>query len=163
MAVIDAEAMAMTVALQQMTTLFVSRPRPYVEDCNVTLSPDLNDCVRSSRFRSFYSGHTSMAFTSASLVCAHRARLTLFGPTADVVMCAGAFVAATATATLRIMGDMHNASDVIVGALVGTAVGLGVPALHYANHDRSTASLLPGGYELSVYPTGTGVGLAVVY
>ena len=157
MAVIDGEALAISAAMHQITTAFVGRPRPYVGDCGTKLPSDSNDCVRSSRFRSFYSGHTSLAFTGASLICAHRARLPLFGGGWDTATCITAYIAAAATGTLRIMGDVHHATDVLTGAVLGTAVGLIVPALHYRKRNRSS------GVDVSFYPTGAGVGMAVVY
>lgn len=165
MAIIDAEAIALTTALHQVTTFLVSRPRPYVENCGNQLSPDLNDCIRNGRYRSFYSGHASMAFTGASLICAHRMRHELFGKTADIVTCATAYAAAAATASLRVVGDMHNASDVITGAIIGTAIGLGIPALHYRSweHKQRGAKSGGSGYEISLYPTGNGIGIAVVH
>jgi membrane-associated phospholipid phosphatase len=164
MAIIDAEAVALTTAVHQITTLLVSRPRPYLETCGNELSLDLNDCVRNGRYGSFFSGHAAMAFTGASLICAHRARHELFGKTADIVTCATAYAAAAATASLRVIGDMHNASDVIAGALVGTAIGLGIPALHYRSWDkRKRGAVIGPDYEISVYPTNNGVGIAVVH
>jgi membrane-associated phospholipid phosphatase len=164
MAVIDAEAIALTAAVHQATAMLVSRPRPYTASCGTTLSPDLNDCVRNGRYKSFFSGHAALSFTGASLVCAHRARFELFGPKADVVTCVTAYAAAAAVATLRVVGDVHNASDVIAGAIVGTAIGLGIPALHYRSwHDRPRGAKVGRDYEVTVYPTGYGVGMAVVY
>lgn len=158
MAVIDAEAIAISSALQQVTTAFVGRPRPYVQDCGGKLPDDLNDCVRSSRFRSFYSGHTSLAFTGASLICSHRAHLPLFGGGGwDTATCVTAYVAAAATGALRIAGDVHHATDVIAGAIIGTAVGLAVPALHYRKRQRKSD------VDISIYPTGAGIGMAVMY
>lgn len=156
MAVIDAEAIAISAALHQVTTALVGRPRPYVHDCGDKIPVDANDCVRSSRFRSFYSGHSSLAFTGASLICAHRARIALFGGGWDTATCVTAYLAAGTTAALRIVGDVHHATDVITGAVIGTAVGLGIPALHYRRRNRSDV-------DISVYPTGAGVGVAVVY
>ena len=164
MAIIDAEAVALTTAVHQITTLLVSRPRPYLETCGTELSPDLNLCVRNGRYRSFFSGHAAMSFTGASLICAHRARHELFGPKADILTCATAYLAAAATASFRVIGDVHNASDVITGAIVGTAIGLAVPALHYRSWDKKKRGAVVGpDFEISVYPTQNGVGLAVVH
>lgn len=163
MAVIDAEVIVLTTMVQQITTWAVSRPRPYIGECRDGSLPDgLNDCVRNGRYRSFFSGHSATAFAGASLICAHRARLELFGGGADVATCVTAYVAAAATATLRVAGDMHNVSDVVTGAIIGTAIGLGIPALHYRHHDRAK-STRQADFDLSVYPTGTGFGLAVMY
>ncbi|HSI04434.1 MAG: phosphatase PAP2 family protein [Myxococcota bacterium] len=164
MAVIDAEAVALTTAVHQITTLLVSRPRPYLENCGDELSPDLNLCVRNGRYRSFFSGHAAMSFTGASLICAHRFRHEIFGAKADILTCATAYVAAAATASMRVIGDVHNASDVITGAVIGTAIGLAVPALHYRSWDRTKRGAKVGrDYEISVYPTQNGIGLAVVH
>lgn len=162
MAIIDAEVIALTSAVQAITAWAVSRPRPYLGDCGGSVPSELNDCVRNGRFRSFYSGHASMAFAGASLICAHRARLELFSKGADVATCVTAYVAAAATGALRMAGDMHNATDVITGAIIGTAIGLGIPALHYRHRDRKTAGK-PMDYDVTLYPTGAGVGLAVTY
>lgn len=164
MAIIDAEAVALTTAVHQITALLVSRPRPYLQTCGDELSPDLNLCVRNGRYRSFFSGHAAMSFTGASLICAHRMRHEIFGPNADIVTCATAYLAAAATASLRVVGDVHNASDVITGAVIGTAIGLAVPALHYRSWDKNKRGAKVGhDYEISVYPTQNGIGLAVVH
>jgi membrane-associated phospholipid phosphatase len=155
-AMIDLEAITLTLAVQQLTANLVSRPRPYLHNCGGVLPAGDNDCVRNTRYRSFFSGHASMAFTGASLICAHRARLEFFGPTADVATCVTAYVVAAATATLRVASDMHYASDVISGAIVGTAIGLGIPALHYRKRDRDDV-------EVSFFPVAAGMGVTVRY
>lgn len=66
--------------------------------------------------QSFFSGHTSASFTSASLVCYY-----------DRPNCGLAMVGASLTGYLRIAGNRHWASDVIVGALVGLSIGHNVP------------------------------------
>jgi membrane-associated phospholipid phosphatase len=52
---------------------------------------------------------------------------------------------------------MHYATDVITGAVVGTAIGLGVPAIHYA-------SATPGEHgpalAVRIVPTPGGVAIA---
>lgn len=71
-------------------------------------------------------------------------------------MCASAFVAAGAIATLRMAGDMHYLSDVVTGALVGTAVGLGIPLLHhYRRAGPATASQI----QMHVVPSWGGAQL----
>ncbi len=90
-AIIDMEAITLALAVQQLTADFVSRPRPYFHNCGGVLPAGDNDCVRNTRYRSFFSGHSTLAFTGASLICAHRARLDFFGPTADVATCVTAY------------------------------------------------------------------------
>jgi membrane-associated phospholipid phosphatase len=65
-------------------------------------------------------------------------------------------VAAGAVATLRMVGDMHYASDVIVGAGVGTLVGLGIPFLHYHGLPTLSVTAKSGTATMSVVPSGMG-------
>jgi len=131
MGLIDAETMAVSAALQGAATFLSGRERPYGQDCGTQLQSQSIDCTTPSRYRSFFSGHSTLAFTSAALICAHHEALDLFDTSADPITCATAFVAAAAIGTLRIVGDMHYLSDVLTGAVVGTAVGLGIPLLHH--------------------------------
>jgi hypothetical protein len=166
MAVIDAEAMAITAALQQVSTGVASRERPYGRDCGSGLPNEANDCTNPTRYRSFFSGHSSLSFTGAGLVCSHHLHLDLLGGGApDVAACVGAYAAAAATATLRVVGDMHYATDVLTGFIVGTAVGLGVPAIHYARRTPSDAThpTTTGTLEVNVVPLPNGVSVGGVF
>jgi membrane-associated phospholipid phosphatase len=79
-----------------------------------------------SRHASFFSSHTTTAFALASSVTTVSA---LRGyPAAPYFGALGGALAAT-TSVLRIAADLHYASDVLVGALVGTGVGAGLPLL----------------------------------
>lgn len=133
---IDVQTFAVAGAVTALTSAIVNRERPYAVngDCGTVYDPAHRDCEASFRFRyrSFFSGHTSISFTGASLVCTHHAQLGLFGPGADAGMCVAAMATAAGTGTLRIVADKHYASDVAVGAATGLLVGFGVPwLLHY--------------------------------
>lgn len=75
---------------------------------------------------SFFSGDTAWAFVLAASAWAVATQRGYRH--ADRVAIAGAAVAAC-VAALRVAADMHWATDVIAGALAGTAVGVGVIAL----------------------------------
>src|SRR4051812_34464623 len=106
--VIDAEAMAITAAVQGSATVIFGRKRPFVRDCGTPGLPNETiDCTSSTQSRSFFSGHSSQAFVSASLICSHHLELHLYDSAADAITCAAALGAASATAVLRVMGDMH--------------------------------------------------------
>jgi membrane-associated phospholipid phosphatase len=154
MAIIDAEALTITAALQGVTNTIASRERPYGRNCGTTLSPDLVDCDNPGRYRSFFSGHSSLTFTSAGLLCSHHLHLDLLGGPADVTTCVTGYLVAATTASLRVLGDMHYASDVLTGAVVGTAVGLVVPALHY-RRSRATSDSARG-MDVRIVPSPTG-------
>jgi hypothetical protein len=137
MSLIDAEAMSIAAAVQGSATFFGGRERPYGAECGGTIPAPNSDCTSTSRYRSFFSGHSTLSFTSASLICAHHETLNLFESAVDPVTCVSSFVAAGAIAMLRVAGDMHYMSDVLTGAIVGTAIGLGVPLLHHYRTEKA--------------------------
>ncbi len=158
MALIDAEAFAITGALQGVTNVIAARERPYGRNCGAPdLPSDSIDCTTTGRYRSFFSGHSAFSFTAAGLICSHHMRLDLLGnKVADVLSCVAAELGAVAAASLRVVGDMHYVSDVAVGALVGTTVGFVVPWMHYKGF---RASAKTGPVEVTLVPTGTGASL----
>src|SRR5208283_5923598 len=82
--------------------------------------------------KSFWSGHTSDAFASASLVCAEHEAVGLYGSTADAITCGASLMIAGTVGYLRIAANDHHASDVIAGAAVGIATGYFMPNfLHF--------------------------------
>jgi len=162
MALIDLETLAVAGAVQGMTNVLVSRERPYGRDCGSSELPsDSTDCAGSGRYRSFFSGHTSLSFTSAALICVHHLENELLGAPWDALSCAGGYAVATTTGTFRIMGDMHYATDVLTGALMGTLIGYGVPLLHYSRRGSSAAPM--AGVELHLIPSPGGIGLLGVF
>ncbi len=154
MALINAETYAVSLGLQSLTTVIGSRERPYGRTCGAGLDAISVDCTASNRYRSYFSGHTSMAFTGAALTCTHHAYLHLYGGGApDTVACAGGLVLAGLTGFFRIMGDRHYASDVLSGALVGSATGFLVPwLLHYRGGASPAGAKKKGAAGPSLYP-----------
>ncbi len=140
MALIDIETLAISGALQGATNVFVSRERPYGRNCGTPgLPADSIDCDSSGHYRSFFSGHSSFSFTSAALICVHHFENDLLGAPWDGISCAGGYAVAATTATFRVVADMHYASDVLTGALLGTVVGYGVPLLHYSRRNANAS------------------------
>lgn len=92
----------------------------------------------------FFSGHTSTTFTIASGLCVQHARLEIYGGVGDKLVCPIALTVAAATGLLRIVADRHWASDVLVGAAVGSAVGATVSWAHLRNGGGSAASFSLG-------------------
>jgi membrane-associated phospholipid phosphatase len=155
---IDAEAYLLTGLVSTLTSALTSRERPYGRDCPAPPAAQSADCSSNTRYHSFFSGHASLAFTSAGLTCSHHAYLPLFGGGApDVIACVGTMAAAATTSTLRIVADRHYASDVLVGAAVGSLSGFMVPwALHYGR----PVSAPPRPVSWFVLPTGLGLAAA---
>jgi hypothetical protein len=130
---IDITVYAATLFITQFSKNIGARDRPFVPDCDTPNEDDAVDCDGRDRHRSFFSGHAAFAFAGASLVCVHHANLPLYShDAADNGACVGAMLLAAATGVLRILGDMHYATDVLLGAIIGLAAGLLLPAaLHY--------------------------------
>ncbi len=138
LALIHAEALAINGFFSSVTQKAVARARP-------------DKLPTTADNTAFFSGHTSTAFTTASVLCVQHARLAIYANAADTIVCPAAAAVATATGLLRIVADRHWASDVLAGALFGTVVGGGVAWAHLGSRDARTApsfSLGPGGQSI---------------
>lgn len=151
------EAFALTEALTALSKRVIGRQRPDAQEAACD-SPngiaDASACARRDRNASFWSGHTSIAFTSATLVCTEHARLAFYGEPLDTLTCASGLVAAAGIGTLRVIADRHWASDVFVGAIVGVISGWTVPTfLRFRTGKTDGLSIVP-----VVMPMAGGIG-----
>jgi membrane-associated phospholipid phosphatase len=127
----NAEVIALTTGVQQTTSRFVGRERPYGRTCGTSeLDARTHSCVGRDRYRSFFSGHTSVPFAVATATCVHHAYVPLSGGR-GYIPCGLMLAAAAASGTLRIVSDNHYATDVMSGAAVGSLIGLSIPLIHY--------------------------------
>ncbi|HTJ44684.1 MAG TPA: phosphatase PAP2 family protein [Kofleriaceae bacterium] len=135
------EAGIATALIGQAIKLSVGRQRPFVAFGEPGRVYDPDDDV------SFFSGHTSFAFAvaaaSGTIASEHHYR------TAPIVWGVG-MTAAAATGYFRIAADKHYFTDVTIGAVVGTGMGLLFPRLFHG-HGR-----------IHVIPAPTENGLALV-
>lgn len=164
MALINFETLMVIAALQAVTNVTVSRERPYGRTCGPELSEDTRMCDAARRFESFFSGHTSQAFGGAALTCMHHMNIPLYGGgPVEAIPCITGFAMATATGMLRVVGDQHYLTDVIVGAAIGTSVGFLVPWIFHYNGTPATplgeeqATAEPSHFQVMVLPTSTGI------
>lgn len=158
MAVLDLETLAIAGAVQGVTNVVVSRPRPYASSCGTPELPAAAlDCGPTTEYRSFFSGHATFTFTAAALVCLNHSDTDLLGSPWDALTCGGGYLLATTTSVFRLFADLHYSSDVIAGALVGTLIGYGVPYLH-----RHLGGA-DGGTALQLVPSRNGLGLLVSF
>ena len=140
--VMDAETLAFTTSVNTLVAGLAGRQRPYVAQiCGEKELQDTSDCNGSNRYRSYFSGHTTAAFTLAGLTCIHHAELPLYGNgVADAFACVGAMATATTVGFMRVAADQHYMTDVITGAAFGTLAGVGMPwLLHYRGSPRLAA------------------------
>lgn len=140
---IVAEAAALSMDLNQLVKFSVGRQRPFVRYGNwpeADRAPDPDDNL------SFYSGHTALAFSMA----------TAAGTVSDLrgyrsapwVWGAGLTLAA-AVGYLRIAADRHYLTDVLTGAVLGSAAGVALPRLMHGRKDGGA-----GGTTVTAVPLG---------
>lgn len=131
---VSAQTLAVVALTTQILKNAVRRPRPlsYSERFDV-----VERHAAGARL-SFPSGHTSLAFSGASVTAVLFAR-RYPGEWGGVVASVGAYLVAATVGLFRILGAKHFVSDVLAGAALGTALGLIVPLLH--REGRSPAAL----------------------
>ena len=134
---IISEAIAVSTLLNQTTKIILARERPFVhflpEEDRLKTALFLDNNV------SFYSGHTALAFTLAT---AAGTVATLRGYRLMPLVWSTLMPLAAVTGYLRIAADKHYFTDVAVGAVIGSAVGVLLPALF---HGRDGDALVPNG------------------
>jgi membrane-associated phospholipid phosphatase len=137
---IVAEAATLAANLNQLVKYTVGRERPFVHYRNF---PDPDRAPEPDDNVSFYSGHSSLAFslaTAAGTVSSMRGYKS-----APWVWGIGLGLAST-VAYLRVAGDKHYLTDVLVGAAVGSAMGIAIPRWLHGPEEESPApglSLVP--------------------
>lgn len=119
------ETFALTYALTGMTKELVRRTRPYIYYDDVPLEKKLQKDARAS----FFSGHTSMAASSAFFTAKVFADMNPNSKWKPLVW-TGAALLPAGVGFLRYSGGKHFWTDIITGYLVGATVGILVPHLH---------------------------------
>lgn len=125
---IYSETLAVDLALVQTVKYLIQRPRPYTYSNDPAVQRYAHSRGRDA-YASFYSSHASMSFGAAT-AGAYLLSASGASPAVRGTVWATGFATATMTSLLRLKSGQHFLSDVIVGALVGVAVGYVVPALH---------------------------------
>lgn len=107
------------------------RLRPYVYNTDLSVEERVERAAGDvgGVAESFWSGHAAGAFVVATLVSTIYG--DLHGPTtASRVLWGSTLAAAGFTSWARVAAGKHYPSDVLAGALVGSAVGVLIPRLH---------------------------------
>jgi membrane-associated phospholipid phosphatase len=116
------ESVTLGMSVKNLVDFFLPRYRPYV------YTGGAEDVDPLEVDQSFPSGHTTLAFASAT------AGVLLFRAVSPrspylVPFAIASYSLAAATATLRVTSGMHFVTDVIAGAVIGSAFGYLMPAI----------------------------------
>lgn len=105
----------------------VDRRRPLLYNPDLTVAQ--KEEGGSDNLRSFYSGHTSMAFCSAVFFSSTFSTLHPDSKAKPWIW-GGSLLAAGTTGYLRYKAGLHFPTDLIAGAGIGSLIGWAVPRLH---------------------------------
>ncbi|MEJ7732103.1 MAG: phosphatase PAP2 family protein [Polyangiaceae bacterium] len=144
---IATEAAAVSGLLTQLVKYAAGRERPGYHAATAEERAE-----RKPENGSFWSGHSSMAFSFAT---ASGMVASLRGYRAAWAIWAVGLTFASATAYLRVAGDRHYLSDTLSGAASGAAIGVVVPLLHHV----AVSAPAPRAGRVRLVPYGAGVGL----
>jgi membrane-associated phospholipid phosphatase len=143
-ATVLAEALSISGAFNTVAKFTIQRPYPRTYAGDPTLLHD------SKGYQSFYSGHTTLAFTSlsvASMTIGRRYNQWFLPWIVTAVV-------GSSVAVELVLSGWHFPTDTMVGALIGTGLGVAVPVAHFAD--------LPVHPMLRVNPRGDGLSLSFV-
>ena len=117
------------------TKLLVQRKRPYMYNSILDDAQRIDLGASESAYKSFYSGHTSSAFFNAVFIS--QVITDVYGKsTFSYVVWGLSISTAAATGYLRYDAGKHFPTDIIVGALTGSAIGYLIPLLHKKKTDK---------------------------
>ena len=153
MSVMYAEAYYMAKGLTSLAKGLSRRKRPYAY--NESMSADERYEIASQAWGdlkgSFYSGHACEAFTEAVFISKV---FNDYYPDSywTKFVWGGSLVIASLTGYARFKSGEHYLSDVIVGALVGSAIGYFVPDFHRRkNNDNFLVYVTPYSLKINIY------------
>jgi membrane-associated phospholipid phosphatase len=144
------EAIVFSGAITSLVKGLAGRARPFaVADTN----PDdfrIGRGFRSASFQSFPSGHTTAAFAAASVVTRESQR---WWPKGIWIVAPTMYGGATLVGLSRMYHNRHWASDVVLGAAVGTFTGIKVVRYSHGHPDNAIDRVLNHA-ELMTTPNG---------
>lgn len=148
------ETMLYALAVNQITKMLVKRTRPYNYNSTVSSSEKTTLDARLS----FYSGHTTISFASAVFLCK---TFSDYYPDSKAKPYVIGFSLATAALTgyLRYESGNHFPTDIITGAVVGSAIGYFVPYFHKTSPASETSDKVS--FNASASPMG--IGFVVIF
>ena len=135
-----AETWALVGATTILTKSITQRVRPFVYNPAAPLSEKLTVDAR----KSFFSGHTTGTFASAVFLSTVFEDYYPHSPLKTYIWI-GSLAAASATGFLRYEAGAHFPTDIITGAVVGSAIGYFIPWLHRT--EQKDMALIPAALQ----------------
>ena len=125
------QTLSLNILVTNLTKVLVKRRRPYTFHPDLELRKRINESerIRRNARLSFFSGHTS---TTAAMTFFAAQTYNDFYPdrNARYLVWASSALIPAAVGFMRVHAGRHYPTDVIIGYLVGAAVGILVPRLH---------------------------------
>ena len=159
------ETIAMTYGLKELAKNLVVRERPYVYGGAQGGNAPSEEFSNGDYCRSFPSGHTALAFASATFLT-----MVMSFDDADspwrIPACIGSYAVALGVAASRVLSGNHYVTDILVGALIGAACGAVVPLLHLGSlgadsgSSNSSSSANSNTASFGISPTGVAFGFS---
>lgn len=143
-----AEALSFTLASKNALKAMFPRTRPYAYGSGILEEAELSEINES-----FPSGHTAIAFCSAASISLYALTFMKDEPLTPYII-GSSYALALGTGALRIASGSHYLSDVLTGAILGSAFGFAVPYFHiFIKEDKIDAvslKALPSGLALVI-------------
>jgi len=141
------ETFLLTNGVKDLTKDIVQRTRPLFYNSDLSLDERAVLAAAGDGRTSFYSGHTAVAFSSAVFLASTYDEL-YDNKTVSRALWTSSIGLATATGYLRFKAGKHFPSDILTGAIIGTAIGYWVPKAHLSGTKNWT--LTPGTNSLTL-------------
>jgi membrane-associated phospholipid phosphatase len=143
------EVFLLTKGITGITKSITSRTRPYLYNTAYSAEQRFTFQDETAPNTSFFSGHSSATFAFAVLLS--KTYTDLYGKnTWSKVIWGTSLSLAGATAYARVAAGVHFPTDVLVGAVVGSAIGYLIPELHKRKTEKLSLTIFPG-YFSAVY------------
>lgn len=143
------EVLFFTKGITGLTKTLTARTRPYMY--NTQFTPEERFALQQGETTprtSFISGHTSVTFAYAVLLA--KTYSDIYGNTTwSKIIWATAVSAATATAWARVEAGVHYPTDVLAGAIVGSALGYFIPELHKTKNKKLSLIVTPSLFNIA--------------
>jgi membrane-associated phospholipid phosphatase len=132
------ETMAITGMGYWLSAGLIDKARPYVYNKDVPLERRISKHSKDS----FYGGHVSVTAAGTFFIAKV---FNDYHPESSFryVLWSFAGVATAANAYARYRGGYHFTSDIAIGAVVGTIVGIAVPVIHHKKKKKTKVTLSP--------------------